>query len=153
MRGWTVVMALLLSLSAAADAAGQRVAVGTAHLSVSSVMTLDVVPGGGSARVTGSYVELEGAVLLRVRSNGPWRLDVDAALAALPAGEANGLAWRATVVEGEGETVADYQVVKGTSVVVASGARRGEVLVRIDYRWLAATDPPANGLIYTLAAR
>lgn len=153
MRSWTVVLALMLSLSAAADAAGQRVAVGSAHLNVSPVMTLDVIPGRGAAREAGRYVEVEGAVLLRVRSNGPWRVDAGAVRGLLGEGQASGLAWRATVVEGDGDAMGTYREVTGSSAVVASGGSRGEALVRIDYRWLAGSETPADGFTYTLAAR
>ncbi len=155
MRIWLV--ALIAGMLFATDVAAQQRAQGTAHLTVGTVMRMDVVPGAGSVRRgVDPYREVEGATLLRVRANGAWRVELERGSPATRAvvegvrdRPAASLWLRATVVEGDARVDGSYREVE-TGSVVASG-RGGEVLVRIDYRWLSSVPAPDADVVYTLA--
>jgi len=148
MRRWLTVVLAGLAVCAAEEAVAQDQVAGRAHFTVGSVLMLDRLPSTSSQEQVGAWQEEEGAVLLRVRSNGPWRLE---GLSLGTAADGQELWWRARVEAGSAEVAAEYVEV-GTGSVVASSRAGGEVVVRIDYRWRTGEPGPDTDLTYTLAS-
>ncbi len=148
MRRWLTVVLAGLALCAAEEAVAQDRVGGRAHFTVGSVLMLDRLPSASSQEEVGGWQEEEGAVVLQVRSNGPWRLEGSSLGMVADSQE---LWWRARVEAGSAEVVGEY-VEMGSGGVMASSRAGGEVVVWIDYRWRVGEPGPDPDLTYTLAS-
>lgn len=151
-RGTQLMMVIIAAVAFfSAPLSGQHSAGGSALVVIPRVSELEITPASAvqTRSLEDGVVEEEGALLVRVRANHEWRVQVGTSSAG---DSASGVWWRATLVS-EGITGEYRALSPGEEAVVASGAR-GEVLIRVDYRWKAPEDATAGGvpLTYTLAS-
>lgn len=131
-----------------APLAGQGSAEGAAFVVVPAVAELELQSASAieTRGTAGGTISAEGSLLVRVRANHDWRVLVE--------GQSEGVDvwWRATVVEEA--TPGDFRPLPPGGTAVAAEGGRGQVVIRIDYRWTSAPAQryDAAPLMYTLAS-